>query len=75
MKLPNKIICYKESIISKLPIILNVLEDGSLSVIELFNNVKDCMDNVSDFIDALDCLYALGKIKFDNQTRGVSYVI
>lgn len=78
MKFPNKTILYNESVISKFPAILNRLSHGEMSASELFLALKpqtDFAGYAADFIDALDCLYALGKINFNPQTRRLSYVI
>jgi hypothetical protein len=74
MKLPNKVIRYRESVISKIPPVLNELENGEKSAAQLFTAVKDKMEDVSDFVDILDCLFALGKIAYDETTRRLSYV-
>ena len=62
MKLPNKIISYKESIISKMPLILNFLEKSDKSILDTYKQFKHLFNNVQDFIDTLDCLFALNKI-------------
>lgn len=75
MKLPNKVIRYNESILSKFPLVLQSLESGDLSAVELFNAVKDSLGDVSDFMDIVISLYALGKIDFNEKTRRLSYVV
>lgn len=62
MRLPNKIISYKESIISKMPMLLKKLNTKSFEVIELYNDVRDKM-SFSDYQDALVALFILGKIE------------
>ncbi len=74
MKLPNKVITYNESIISKFPFILNLLKERDYYVFELFNRVKEKIKDINEFIETLDCLFALGKIKLDNNSRRLSYV-
>lgn len=74
MKLPNKIIRYRESVISKFPSILNNLSRGESSVLDLYMAVKSQMDDIADFADALSSLYALGKINYNPTTRRLSYV-
>jgi hypothetical protein len=75
MKLPNKIICYKESILSKLPLILNHLQSRKYGIIELYNEVADKTEDVAEFMDILNCLFALGKIEFDENKRSLAYVV
>lgn len=62
MRLPNKITSYKESIISKMPILLKKLNTKSYSVVDLYNEVRNDV-SISDYQDTLVALYALGKIK------------
>lgn len=40
MRLPNKVISYNESIISKFPLILNLLKSKDYKVMELYENLK-----------------------------------
>lgn len=74
MRLPNKVNSFNESIISKFPAVLNVLEQGDLSASTLYAAVNKKMDNVGDFIEILDCLYALGQIEYNKETRSLHYV-
>lgn len=75
MLLPNKLIPYDQSILSKLPIILKELDNHPISVHELYKRVIKKMSGVNEFIDALDCLYALGKIEFDEKEKVLRYVV
>lgn len=63
MPLPNKIFSYEQSILSKMPVILGVLQNGTVSVEELYKFMKTKTDNVSEFIEILDCLFVLDKIQ------------
>lgn len=74
MRLPNKVICYNESILSKFPLILNILQNTECPIIELYRKLQNCID-IKDFIDALDCLFALGKININHKTRSIYYVV
>ena len=42
---------------------------------ELYKRVIKKMSGVNEFIDALDCLYALGKIEFDEKEEVLRYVV
>jgi len=76
MKLPNKLFSYSESIISKFPIILKEVEKNkSISFYALYINVIDNFDDISEFLQTLDCLYALDKISCDYKLRRINYVI
>ena len=63
MKLPNKVITYKASTIAKFPIILSALQEQALTPSSLYKKVKSKVEDVGEFIEILDCLYALRKIE------------
>ncbi|WP_238882957.1 ABC-three component system middle component 7 [Clostridium sp. YIM B02551] len=72
MKLPNKLFSYRESIVSKLPIILNAFEQEKyLTIDQLYINVINKFENISEFLEAVECLYALGKIEYSYELRRV----
>ena len=75
MKLPSKITSYSESVLSKLPIILDCLAKQDLSPTDLYDEVKDCFLNISEYIDALDCLFAMKSIDFDYDEEVIHYVM
>lgn len=72
MLFPNKLFTYSESVISKFPIILSELSEPT-SPIELYKRVSDRLTGVSEYLDALDCLYALRKIEFDEEEGVLRY--
>ena len=74
MKLPNRVNTYKESIIAKFPAVLNVLRAQELSPSELYKKVKSKVDDIGEFMEILDCLYALGKIELDERKGVLRYV-
>lgn len=73
MKFPNKLFSYKESVLSDCIVIMNCkLED--VSILDLYSLCKKNITGIQGFYDALDVLYALGKIKYDKETRRISSV-
>lgn len=74
MNLPNKLNCYKKSIVSKFPIILKLLEDGEYEILTLYHKVIPDIKNVAEFIEILDCLFALNKIGYNEEKRSFYYV-
>ena len=74
MRLPNKINSFNESIISKFTLVLGALEHGDMMVSELYNVTRNATDDVGDFLEVLDCLYALGRIEYNTETRLLHYV-
>ncbi len=66
MNFPNKVTSYKESILSKFPIVLNLLSKRDYSLSTLYRELSDKI-SAKDFIDVLDCLYLLNKIEIENE--------
>lgn len=67
MQLPNKLFSYEESILSKFVPILKALDEQNHSVLGLYSLTKTEFDSIDDFLLALDCLYGLGKIDYDDE--------
>lgn len=68
MKLPSKVTPYKESTIAKFPAVLSLLEDGDMTPQELYDKVKKSkITNISEFVEVLDCLYAMNKIEIHEE--------
>lgn len=61
MKLPSKVTSYKESTISKFPIILKLLKEKDYTVSSLYTKIKNKI-SINDYVDVLFCLYILNKI-------------
>jgi hypothetical protein len=74
MKLPSKIICYDESVLSKLTPVLNILADGDITLLALYNQTKKIYINFEEYLDVLDCLFALKKIKYLSNEGVLHYV-
>ncbi len=73
MKLPSKITSYKESVLSKIPDIMSILIQGDISILTLYEKTKDSFINIEEFLDVLDCLYAINKIELKDN-REIHYV-
>ena len=74
MRLPNKITTYQESDIAKYSLVLGTLENGSMSVSELYSALRSHVSSISDYLNILDSLYTLGKIDLDTSGRMLRYV-
>jgi len=74
MRLPNKVNSFNESVISRFPAVLSALEQGDRSPSALYTSVSKVIADINEFIDILDCLYALGKLEFNAETRSLYYV-
>lgn len=60
MILPNKLFSYNDSILSKIPCVLDNL-DTPKTPVELLHQCK-IIEGPVELVDVLDCLYALKKI-------------
>lgn len=72
MQMPNKLYSYKESTLSKLPVVMRLLSDGPVRVGELYRETREYLDDATDFLSVMDCLYALGKT--DINENGEAYL-
>jgi len=71
--LPNKIISIADSLIWKLPYILDVVKRGEITVDNLFSAVSQRFDDASEFILCLDTLYLLDRIEYDEKYEVIKY--
>jgi len=67
MRLPSKFISFKESILPKFIGILTKLQENDMTVLELYKRFKGQVENIDEFIEILDCLFALGKISYNGE--------
>ena len=74
MRLPNKLYSYEESTLSKFPMVLRALRDSDSGVTELYERIKKSVPDVSEYMEMLDSLYALGKIDIDDKEAVLRYV-
>ena len=61
MRFPNKVTPFKDSTLAKISIILKYLKSKDYTILSLLNTVRKKM-TIKEYIDALDCLFALEKI-------------
>ena len=74
MRLPNKVIPYTNSVIALFPDILEALTQQDMSPKELFEITAFRKKDIANFLSALNCLFALGKIKLIEEGRVLRYV-
>ena len=68
MKFPSKVTSYKESSLFQFPIVLSLLEQNSMTPSELYAKLKKTKNiSIQEFMDILDCLYALNKIELHEE--------
>lgn len=71
MRLPNKITSYNESVLPLFPVILSVVQKERKTPSEIVAICKG--RSTSEVIEALDCLYALGKVSFNEEEGVIEY--
>lgn len=74
MRLPSKVISYYDSTLSKFPVILRELRGQDLSPLQLYGRVWSRLEDVGEFMDVLDCLYALRRIELRDGEGVLHYV-
>ena len=65
MKFPSKVTSYKESSLALFPVILKYLEKKDRTPSELYKKTRGKMSGIQEFLEILDCLYALNKIELE----------
>ena len=74
MRFPNKFYSYEESVISKFPMIIEIVRERTCSVSELYLIAKQRGVSATELIEVLDCLYVLNKVIYDANRRLLVYV-
>ncbi len=59
MQLPNKLYSYKASSLSLVPVVLTEIKHSPMPVSELYRRLRPALEDATDFVDVMDCLYAL----------------
>ena len=74
MKLTSKITSYRESVLDRFPPILSVLQSADTRVFTLYETTMDHFNSIEEFLDTLDCLFALRKVTYDTEREVICYV-
>jgi len=74
MRFPSKNTSLRESIVAKFPMVLDTLKKNDMSASKLFRVFKNRIEDIGEFIEILDCLYALGKLELNSETKFLHYV-
>ena len=72
--MPSKVNSFSDSVIALFTPILKKLEKQDMTPHDLFVATKTKVSEISVFLDALDCLYKLGKIEIPEGTEVLRYV-
>lgn len=74
MRFPNKVSSYNESVFSKLCEIIDVVSQKDMSLYSVYQETKEQYVSLSEFIDALDCLFMLNKVEYFEDEGVLHYV-
>ena len=74
MILPNKLISFQDCILAKTVYILEKISDSDFSVIGLYDQVEAHFEDLNEYLVALDVLYVLGKIEYNEELQVIQYV-
>lgn len=67
MLLPNKLYSYEMSSLALMPKVLKLIEYQPMAVIDLYHEMLPYMDDVTDFMSVMDCLYALRALDINDE--------
>lgn len=67
MQMPNKLYSYNESTLALIPAVLERLKQGAVPVKELFTDMRGALNDPSDFLSVMDCLYALRAVDINDE--------
>ena len=74
MKFPSKVTSYQESIMSKFSVVLSYLEKENIKPSLLYKKIRTKVSDPGEFVEILDCLFALGKIEMVGEEKELHYV-
>lgn len=74
MRFPSKVTPYKDSILAKFPAVLSVLEVSEMHPVDLYRKVRKKVNDVGEFLEILDCLFALGAVELIDERNVLRYV-
>ena len=74
MKFPSKVTSYQESIMSKFSVVLSHLEKENIKPSLLYKKIRTKVSDPREFVEILDCLFALGKIEMVGEEKELHYV-
>lgn len=67
MQLPNKLYPYEKSTLATLPVVLKIIKSGKTNVKDIFQSTLNSLDEPTDFLSVMYCLYALNAIDMTDE--------
>lgn len=74
MILPDKITTFKESIISKVPVIIEAVAACEKSPVTLWEEIQNKFIDINEYILTIDVAFALGAIEYLKDKQVIKYV-
>ncbi|MDR0630502.1 MAG: hypothetical protein LBF70_00470 [Holosporales bacterium] len=71
--MPNKVTPFEKSVLVKFPLLLKEIKTGDISTIELFKRLKPKIGSIAEYLEVLDCLFALKKIELTEKSEVLHY--
>ncbi len=65
MRFPSKVTTYKNSSVALFPVILAHLQKEPMAPSKLYQKIKGRVAGLDEYMEILDCLYALKKIELE----------
>lgn len=69
MQFPNKLYSYQSSTLSLIPKVLTELKSGPIEAKELFLLMRPYLNDATDFLSVMDCLYALHAVNINSEGK------
>jgi hypothetical protein len=67
MQLLNKLYSYKNSTLALILVVLKEIKNGLLPTKDLYRQVRPVLNDHTDFISVMDCLYALRAAELNDE--------
>lgn len=67
MQLPNKLYSYQKNTLAYLPRVLHEIKMGNSNVKDIFHTISEELEDPTDFLSIMDCLYTLNAIEMTNE--------
>lgn len=74
MIVPDKITTYKESIISKIPVIIEAIDACERNPVTLWEEIQNRFVDINEYILTIDVAFALGVIEYLKDKQVIKYV-
>lgn len=69
MQFPNKLYSYQKSTLALIPKVLKEIKNGNNNVVDIYHSVILNLEEPTDFLSVMDCLYALNAIEMTDEGK------